>query len=66
MFFCGRSQGYQQKLEIEYAVTPSAMVYSCNKTTVAVYSIAAESKVIGVCHKRAIVFISSDKLQDLH
>ena len=56
---------YQQNLEIEYAVTPSAITYSCNKTTVNVYPIVAEYKGNGVHHKGAIVFISDDKLHDL-
>lgn len=57
-------EDYQQNLEIEYAETPTAMAYSSNKTTVALYPIVAEYEVNGVPHKGAIVFISDDKLHD--
>ena len=58
-------EDYQQNLEIVYNETPTASVYSANKTSVALYPIVVEYKINGVLHKGAIVFVSDDKLHDM-
>ena len=59
-------EDYQQNMEVEFNENPTAMAFSSNKTTVALYPVCIEYKVDDIIKKGGVIFIRDDKKHNMH